>query len=38
MYFIGENDRHYNDRNHYDDFRPEMHDSDGLSLETANGD
>lgn len=32
MFFIGENDRHYNDRNKYDDYRPEMHDSDGLKL------
>ncbi|MCP8940079.1 glucan biosynthesis protein G [Alsobacter sp. SYSU M60028] len=32
MYFIGENDRHYNDRNKYDDYRPEMHDSDGLRM------
>jgi glucans biosynthesis protein len=35
MFFMGENDRHYNDRNKYDDFRPEMHDSDGLQIETA---
>jgi glucans biosynthesis protein len=34
MYFIGENDRHYNDRNKYDDYRPEMHDSDGLLIHT----
>lgn len=34
MYFIGENDRHYNDRNRYDDYRPEMHDSDGLMIHT----
>jgi periplasmic glucans biosynthesis protein len=38
MYFMGENDRHYNDRNRYDDYRPEMHDSDGLLLHSANGD
>ncbi len=37
MYFIGENDRHYNDRNRYDDYRPEMHDSDGLKLHLADG-
>jgi periplasmic glucans biosynthesis protein len=37
MYFIGENDRHYNDRNRYDDYRPEMHDSDGLRLHLADG-
>ncbi len=37
MYFIGENDRHYNDRNRYDDYRPEMHDSDGLQLHLADG-
>jgi glucans biosynthesis protein len=37
MYFMGENDRHYNDRNRYDDFRPEMHDSDGLLFQTAEG-
>ena len=36
MYFMGENDRHFNDRNHFDDFRPEMHDSDGLLMRTAN--
>jgi glucans biosynthesis protein len=35
MFFMGENDRHYNDRNKYDDFRPEMHDSDGLLMLTA---
>ncbi len=35
MFFMGENDRHYNDRNHYDDFRPEMHDSDGLLMRTS---
>ena len=38
MFFMGENDRHYNDRNHYDDFRPEMHDSDGLLMQSAQGD
>ena len=37
MYFIGENDRHYNDRNRYDDYRPEMHDSDGLQMHMADG-
>ncbi len=37
MYFMGENDRHMNDRNKYDDFRPEMHDSDGLQYQTASG-
>jgi len=37
MFFMGENDRHYNDRNHYDDFRPEMHDSDGLLFKTDKG-
>ncbi len=37
MFFMGENDRHYNDRNHYDDFRPEMHDSDGLLIHAADG-
>ena len=37
MYFMGENDRHYNDRNKYDDFRPEMHDSDGLQYQTGAG-
>lgn len=37
MYFMGENDRHYNDRNRYDDFRPEMHDSDGLLIQGAKG-
>lgn len=34
MYFLGENDRHLNDRNKYDEFRPELHDSDGLLLLT----
>jgi glucans biosynthesis protein len=38
MFFMGENDRHYNDRNHYDDFRPEMHDSDGLLIQSGKGD
>ncbi|MFM1813884.1 MAG: hypothetical protein RLZ98_579 [Pseudomonadota bacterium] len=37
MYFLGENDRHMNDRNKYDEFRPELHDSDGLLVHTANG-
>ncbi len=37
MFFMGENDRHYNDRNHYDDFRPEMHDSDGLLIQSSKG-
>lgn len=35
MYFLGENDRHMSDRNKYDEFRPELHDSDGLLLRTA---
>ncbi len=35
MYFLGENDRHLNDRNKYDEFRPELHDSDGLLMRTA---
>jgi glucans biosynthesis protein len=34
MYFLGENDRHMNDRNKYDEFRPELHDSDGLLIQT----
>ena len=34
MYFLGENDRHFNDRNKYDEFRPELHDSDGLLIHT----
>ncbi|MCC2096383.1 MAG: glucan biosynthesis protein G [Hyphomicrobiales bacterium] len=34
MYFLGENDRHMNDRNKYDEFRPELHDSDGLLIHT----
>lgn len=37
MYFLGENDRHLNDRNRYDEFRPELHDSDGLLLCLADG-
>jgi glucans biosynthesis protein len=37
MYFLGENDRHMNDRNKYDEFRPELHDSDGLLVHTAGG-
>jgi glucans biosynthesis protein len=37
MYFLGENDRHLNDRNKYDEFRPELHDSDGLLMETGSG-
>ncbi len=37
MYFLGENDRHLNDRNKYDEFRPELHDSDGLLMHTASG-
>jgi periplasmic glucans biosynthesis protein len=32
MYFVGENDRR-----HGDDFRPELHDSDGLLLHTGAG-
>ncbi len=35
MFFLGENDRHLNDRNKYDEFRPELHDSDGLLIHTA---
>jgi len=35
MFFIGENDRHMNDRNKYDEFRTELHDSDGLMIHTA---
>jgi periplasmic glucans biosynthesis protein len=35
MYFLGENDRHMNDRNKYDEFRPELHDSDGLLMHMA---
>ncbi len=37
MYFRGENDRHMNDRNKYDEFRPELHDSDGLLMQMAGG-
>ena len=37
MYFLGENDRHLNDRNKYDEFRPELHDSDGLLIHTHEG-
>ena len=37
MYFLGENDRHLNDRNKYDEFRPELHDSDGLLMHTNEG-
>jgi glucans biosynthesis protein len=37
MFFVGENDRHMNDRNRYDEFRPELHDSDGLLMHTAGG-
>jgi glucans biosynthesis protein len=36
MYFLGENDRHMNDRNKYDEFRPELHDSDGLLMHMVN--
>ncbi len=36
MYFLGENDRHFNDRNKLDEFRPELHDSDGLLIHTEN--
>ena len=36
MYFLGENDRHLNDRNRYDEFRPELHDSDGLLMHMGN--
>lgn len=32
MFFLGENDRHLNDRNKYDEFRSELHDSDGLLM------
>lgn len=32
MFFIGENDRH-----HTDDYRPELHDSDGLLMQTGGG-
>ena len=37
MFFLGENDRHMNDRNKYDEFRSELHDSDGLLLHTKTG-
>ena len=37
MYFLGENDRHLNDRNKYDEFRAELHDSDGLLIHTNQG-
>jgi glucans biosynthesis protein len=37
MFFLGENDRHMNDRNRYDEFRPELHDSDGLLMHTGGG-
>jgi glucans biosynthesis protein len=37
MYFLGENDRHLNDRNKYDEFRPELHDSDGLLMQMGSG-
>jgi glucans biosynthesis protein len=37
MFFLGENDRHMNDRNRYDEFRPELHDSDGLLMHIASG-
>lgn len=37
MYFIGENDRHISDRNKYDEYRPELHDSDGLLIHMASG-
>jgi glucans biosynthesis protein len=37
MYFLGENDRHMNDRNKYDEFRAELHDSDGLLVHTEKG-
>lgn len=32
MYFVGENDRRFRD-----DYRPELHDSDGLLIHTASG-
>ena len=35
MFFLGENDRHLNDRNKYDEFRAELHDSDGLLMRTV---
>lgn len=34
MFFVGENDRHMNAPNKYDEFRPELHDSDGLLIQT----
>lgn len=37
MFFLGENDRHLNDRNKYDEFRPELHDSDGLLMHMDTG-
>lgn len=37
MYFLGENDRHLNDRNKYDEFRAELHDSDGMMIHTREG-
>ncbi|MFM2445544.1 MAG: hypothetical protein RJB09_2730 [Pseudomonadota bacterium] len=37
MFLMGENDRHMNDRNKYDEFRPELHDSDGLMIHTDAG-
>lgn len=35
MYFLGENDRHMNAPNKYDEFRAELHDSDGLLMLTV---
>jgi periplasmic glucans biosynthesis protein len=32
MFFVGENDRRY-----FDDFRPELHDSDGLLMQSGSG-
>jgi glucans biosynthesis protein len=37
MYFLGENDRHMNAPNKYDEFRAELHDSDGLLVHTEKG-
>jgi glucans biosynthesis protein len=37
MFFLGENDRHMNDRNKYDEFRNELHDSDGLLMHMDDG-
>ncbi len=37
MFFLGENDRHMNAPNKYDEFRPELHDSDGLLIHTDTG-